>query len=155
MTGSCVFCAIVAGKTAASVVHQDEHTMTFIDLRQFHPGHVLVIPRRHFPDIRDMDELSAHAVMSAVMRASRAVTAEFPNDGISIWHSAGEGANQEVPHAHFHVHPRYFGDRVMDVYPAAPVLPARAILDEFSTRLARHFHTAAHSFDISDPASSK
>ena len=153
MTGSCVFCAIVAGKTAASVVHQDEHTMTFIDLRQFHPGHVLVIPRRHFPDIRDMDELSAHAVMSAVMRASRALTAEFPNDGVSIWHSAGEGANQEVPHAHFHVHPRYVGDKVLQIYPAGPALPERAVLEELASRLASRFHGPACSYEHGDPTS--
>jgi len=40
-----VFCAIVAGDEPASVVFEDELTMAFLDIRQFHPGHVLVIPK--------------------------------------------------------------------------------------------------------------
>ena len=42
----CVFCAIVAGRLTASIVAEDAVTMAFVDLRQFHPGHVLVRKRR-------------------------------------------------------------------------------------------------------------
>ena len=49
----CLFCEIAAGRQAASVVSQDELTLAFLDLRQFHPGHTLVIPRAHIPDIRE------------------------------------------------------------------------------------------------------
>jgi histidine triad (HIT) family protein len=132
---SCVFCEIATGRLEASVVAHDALTITFIDLRQFHPGHVLVIPRQHFNDIRDMDDASLQAVMSAVARVARAIDQVFPGDGLSIWHSAGEGANQEVPHAHFHVHPRFFKDRLLDVYPHAPKTPSRASLDAIAGRL--------------------
>jgi diadenosine tetraphosphate (Ap4A) HIT family hydrolase len=43
----CVFCEIVRGAEPASVVWEDELTMAFMDRRQFHPGHTLVIPRQH------------------------------------------------------------------------------------------------------------
>jgi histidine triad (HIT) family protein len=135
MSDTCVFCEIAARRCEASIVVDDALTVTFVDLRQFHSGHVLVIPRRHFNDIRDMDETSLQAVMSAVARAARAVDRAFPGDGLSIWHSAGEGANQEVPHAHFHVHPRRLGDQFFDVYPRAPETPARASLDAIAGRL--------------------
>ena len=132
---ACVFCAIAAGRAAASIIASDETTMAFLDLRQFHPGHVLVIPRRHIPDIRDVDDATAAAVMLSVARVARAVDRVFPSDGLSIWHSAGEGANQEVPHLHFHVHPRRFGDDVLRVYPSSPAAPRRAVLDGWANDL--------------------
>jgi histidine triad (HIT) family protein len=73
--------------------------------------------------------------MHGVARVARAVDRVFPSDGLSIWHSAGEGANQEVPHLHFHVHPRRRGDDVLRVYPASPELPRRAVLEEWAGRL--------------------
>lgn len=131
----CVFCRIVAGTTPASVIAEDELTIAFLDLRQFHPGHVLVVPRRHVADIRSVDAVTASAVMLATARVARAVDGLFPNDGLSVWHSAGEGANQEVPHLHFHVHPRRFGDDVLRVYPSMPAHPPRAVLDRWAGEL--------------------
>ena len=131
----CVFCAVAAGEAPASVVAADALTLAFLDLRQYHPGHVLVIPRAHVPDVRAADDATAEALMRAVARVARAVDRAFPGDGLSVWHSAGPGANQEVPHLHFHVHPRRLGDGVLQVYPAPPACPDRATLDAWATRL--------------------
>jgi len=132
---ACIFCAVVAGREPASIVVSDAATLAFMDVRQYHPGHVLVIPRRHVQDIRDADDAMASALMRVVAHVARAVASTFPNDGLSVWHSAGIGANQEVPHLHFHVHPRRIGDDVFRVYPAPPALPNRIALDEWADRL--------------------
>ena len=131
----CVFCDIVEGRVPASVVAADAFTVAFMDVRQYHPGHVLIIPRRHISDIREMDDMTGAALMRTLGRVARAVDGAFPNDGLSIWHSAGEGANQEVPHLHFHVHPRRFSDDVLRVYPAAPTLPERGTLDKWAEEI--------------------
>lgn len=128
----CAFCAIVAREIPASVVWEDDLSVAFLDLRQFHPGHVLIVPRTHFGDLRHADAASAAAVMHTTARVMRAVGTIFPNDGLSVWHSAGEGANQEVPHLHFHVHPRRLGDGVLEVYPSPPDHPPRAQLDAWA-----------------------
>jgi dihydrofolate reductase len=39
----------------------------------------------------------------------------FPNQGLSVWHSIGEAAFQEVPHLHIHIHPRLTGDNLLYV----------------------------------------
>ena len=134
---SCAFCDIVAGRTPATVVASDALTMAFLDLRQFHPGHVLVVPRAHVADIRDADPATAAAVISSVARVARAVAGTFPHEGLSVWHSIGPAADQEVPHLHFHVHPRRLHDGVLRVYPSPPALPDRGTLDEWGIRL-RH-----------------
>ncbi len=137
MTSACVFCEIAARRAAASIVHVDTLTLAFVDLRQFHPGHTLVIPRRHLADIRELDPETGAALITTLAQISRAVSAEFPNQGLSIWHSVGEAAIQEVPHLHFHVHPRLIGDKVLRIYPAAPATPARDVLECYAQRLRR------------------
>jgi histidine triad (HIT) family protein len=123
----------------ASIVYQDKLTMAFVDLRQFHPGHVLVIPKKHFNDVRDLDEHTGAALMSTVARVTRAVAKAFPNEGLSLWHSIGEAAFQEVPHLHIHIHPRKRDDDFLCVYPDK--LPSEAdpkTRDEIAARVREH-----------------
>ena len=126
------------GSQAASIVWEDDSTVAAVDLRQFHAGHVLVMPRRHLSDVRDLDHETGAAVMSTLVRMTRAVSAAFPNQGMSLWHSIGEAAFQEVPHLHIHVHPRILDDGLLKIYPRAPPLPVRAELDEYAAMLRAH-----------------
>ena len=139
----CVFCSIVNGAEPASIVFEDALTMAFIDLRQFNAGHTLVVPRAHIPDIRDLDDATGAALMATTARIARAVSSAFPNDGLSLWQSVGPAAFQEVPHLHFHVHPRLPGDGVLDVYPSAPPTPDRQDLEGYAIRLRQQLRLTA------------
>jgi histidine triad (HIT) family protein len=132
---NCTFCAILAGHLPTTIVSEDAHAIAVVDLRQFHEGHVLVIPRRHVSDIRAADDATIVATMRMVARVSRAVDRCFPLDGLSIWHSAGAGANQEVPHLHIHVHPRYIGDGLLRIYPSWAEEPSRITLSAIGEKL--------------------
>jgi histidine triad (HIT) family protein len=135
MEEHCIFCEIAHGRAAASIVYQDELTMAFVDLRQFHPGHTLVIPRRHLADVRDLDEVVGAALMSTLCRITRAVGDAFENEGLSLWHSIGPAAFQEVPHLHFHVHPRKTGDDFLRVYPGQLPTSDRATRELYAARI--------------------
>lgn len=138
MATGCVFCAIASGSAPASVVCGNDLAMAIVDLRQFHPGHVLVIPRDHFRDVRELDDTTGAAVMAMVSRVTRAVGRAFPNQGLSLWHSIGEAAFQEVPHLHVHIHPRLVGDDVLRVYPRLPANTERSTLDSYASILRSH-----------------
>jgi histidine triad (HIT) family protein len=131
----CLFCELIAGRLEASIIEANERVLAVIDVRQFHPGHVLVMPRRHIPDIRVLDRPTGTALMRMAIEMARVVDRVFPSDGLSVWHSAGAGANQEVPHLHIHIHPRRIGDDLLRVYPAWAPHPSRQILDEWALRL--------------------
>ncbi|BAH39219.1 MAG TPA: HIT domain-containing protein [Gemmatimonas aurantiaca] len=120
MTDHCIFCQIVERSAQASIVLDDEKTLAFIDLRQANPGHVLVIPKVHINDVRDLDPETGAALMQSVSRVTRAVGLAFPNNGLSLWHSIGEAAFQEVPHLHIHIHPRLDHDNILRVYETLP-----------------------------------
>ena len=117
MVIECVFCEIMAGRAPADVVYQDDLTVAFIDPRQHNPGHVLVVPRTHINDIRELDPRTGAQLMDTLIKIARAVSQAFPNEGMSLWHSIGAAAFQEVPH--MHVHPRRLGDGLLRVYPGA------------------------------------
>lgn len=137
MSDACVFCEIMAGRIPATIVASDDDVVAFMDVRQANAGHVLVVTRAHINDIRDATDAQAGAVLRMVARVSRAVSMAFPNDGLTVWHSAGAGAHQEVPHLHFHVHPRLIEDGLLRVYPASPALPDRAALEALGERVRR------------------
>ena len=138
MSEACVFCDIARGAEPASLVWEDDLTLAFMDNRQFHPGHTLVIPRRHLCDVRDLDEPVGAALMASVARITRAVAAAFPNQGLSLWHPIGEAADQEVPHLHIHVHPRLLEDRLLRVYPSPAFVPDKSVRDRYAATLRSH-----------------
>lgn len=120
MADPCTFCEIVGGRVPAEIVWADEWTVAFVDLRQPNEGHTLVIPRRHVPDARALDEETGAALLRTALRVLQAVDRAFPSDGMSLWHSIGPGAFQEVPHLHLHILPRRTGDGLLEVYPDPP-----------------------------------
>lgn len=140
MVDGCVFCAIARGSAPASIVCENDLALAVVDLRQFHPGHTLVIPRGHFNDVRELDDTTGAALMAMVTRVTRAVGRAFPNQGLSLWHSIGEAAFQEVPHLHLHVHPRLIGDDVLRVYPKVPTNTERSTLDSYAAILRSHLN---------------
>jgi histidine triad (HIT) family protein len=131
----CVFCEIMAGRAPADVVYEDDLTVAFFDPRQHNPGHVLVVPRTHINDIRELDPATCAGLMDTLIKIAKAVDRSFPNDGMSLWHSIGPAAFQEVPHMHMHVHPRRLGDGLLRVYPGVPVDADPAVRASYAERL--------------------
>jgi histidine triad (HIT) family protein len=131
----CVFCEILAGRAPGDIVYEDDLTAAFIDPRQHNPGHVLVVPRAHIVDIRHLDQQTGAQLMNALIIIARAVDRAFPSEGMSLWHSVGPAAFQEVPHMHMHVHPRKLGDGLLRVYPGATVDAEPLIRAAYAERL--------------------
>jgi diadenosine tetraphosphate (Ap4A) HIT family hydrolase len=111
MTGDCVFCRVVAGEVEASLVHEDERTVAFMDLRPVTPGHLLVVPRAHadgLPDLEPDDGAQMFRVGQAAAAAVR--RSSLRCEGVNLFLADGEAAGQEVFHVHLHVVPRFDGD---------------------------------------------
>ena len=47
----CLFCKIVAGELPATIVAEDERTVSFMDINPATRGHALVVPREHAADL--------------------------------------------------------------------------------------------------------
>jgi histidine triad (HIT) family protein len=129
----CVFCRIVARQIPATVVHEDEHALAFMDIGQVNPGHVLVAVKRHAADVFALDEAQAAAVFRAAARLSRAIRDAFSPAGLSIYQANGTVAGQTVFHFHLHLLPRHEGDGMALTWPVKN--PAREKLLEYAEKI--------------------
>ena len=106
----CIFCRIVARQIPATVVHEDEHTLAFMDLGQVNPGHVLVTLKTHVDNVFGLQPGQASAIAVAASRIARAIRAAFAPHGLSVYQANGKAAGQTVFHYHVHLVPRFEGD---------------------------------------------
>ncbi|MFT3873255.1 MAG: HIT family protein [Nocardioides sp.] len=107
----CIFCAIAAHEVEASLLHEDETVVGFMDLSPVTPGHLLVVPRKHAVGPEDVDlETSAHVWSVDHQMAKALRRSGLQCDGINVFLADGEVAFQEVFHFHLHVFPRFSGD---------------------------------------------
>ncbi|MBM4384375.1 MAG: HIT family protein [Deltaproteobacteria bacterium] len=106
----CIFCKIVAGLAPAARVHEDELTVSFMDLFPASRGHLLVVPKRHFSDILGADEASLVRVAANSRRIALALKRALAPDGIGVHQLNGAAAGQTVFHYHMHLIPRRMGD---------------------------------------------
>ncbi|MGW1073380.1 HIT family protein [Streptomyces sp. NPDC002537] len=108
MTSSCVFCAVVAGESAAHRVFEDGTAVAFLDARPLFPGHVLVVPRRHAETLVDLPAEEVGPFFTRVQRVAGAVERGMGAAGSFV--AANNRISQSVPHFHVHVVPRNHKD---------------------------------------------
>jgi len=129
----CVFCRIVARQIPATLVHEDEHTLAFMDLGQVNPGHVLVAVKAHAENLYALNDAQAGAVLRAAARVARAIRDAFKPEGLSVYQANGKAAGQTVFHYHVHLVPRHDGDGMALTWPVKN--PPREQLEEYAARI--------------------
>ncbi len=116
----CIFCKIVAGELPASIVAEDERTISFMDINPATRGHALAIPREHTTDLLSIDPSELAAVAAAAQRLASRAKQSLGADGVSLINSCGAAAWQTVFHFHIHVIPRYLDDPLKLPWVPAP-----------------------------------
>ncbi|HEY4488596.1 MAG TPA: HIT family protein [Candidatus Paceibacterota bacterium] len=106
----CVFCKIVAGELPSYKLYEDDKTLAFLDIHPVHPGHTLVIPKRHSENIFEIDSGDWMAVAQTVRTVAPAIETATKADGVNLLMNNRETAGQVVGHAHVHLIPRFRGD---------------------------------------------
>ncbi|MDO4784243.1 MAG: HIT family protein [Propionibacteriaceae bacterium] len=102
----CLFCRIVAGEIPCRRVYEDDFALAFLDINPWHPGHTLVIPKRHVADALDAPEALTE-ISGAVHTTATLLRERLEADGMNLLSNAGAVAGQEVFHLHVHLIPRY------------------------------------------------
>jgi histidine triad (HIT) family protein len=116
----CIFCKILAGELPASIVDEDERTVSFMDINPATRGHALVIPRAHSRDLLNIEPDDLAAVAMAAKRLAERVNERLEAAGVNVINSCGAAAWQTVFHFHVHVIPRYAGDPLRLPWVPAP-----------------------------------
>ena len=104
MNEACVFCRIINGDLAGSVVFEDETSIAVLDHRPLFPGHCLLLPRSHYETLTELPGNLIGGLFSNVQLLSGAVEQALEAEGTFI--AINNRVSQSVPHLHVHIVPR-------------------------------------------------
>src|SRR4051794_12854404 len=114
----CAFCAIARDEDqSVEVVCEGETWIAFFPLDPATPGHTLVIPRIHVPDLWAAPPDLVQELMHGVLRVGAAINSAMKPEGMNLITSAGKAAEQTVFHFHLHVVPRWRQDGFGRIWP--------------------------------------
>jgi histidine triad (HIT) family protein len=136
---SCIFCKIAVKQAPASIIHEDDSVMAFLDIRPLNLGHSLVIPKKHYVDIFDTPKSQLCQIHMVSKMVSPAIKKATNADGISIIQQNGKAAGQDIFHLHVHVVPRFEGQKLPSFSELREV--DRAKLDELGKKIRQHLET--------------
>ena len=101
----CLFCKIVAGEIPAKIVKRSTGALAFRDIDAKAPVHVLVVPTRHIPAVRDAKGQDGERLLGRLLAFAAEVASELglDGDGYRVVTNTGKNAGQSVDHLHLHV----------------------------------------------------
>lgn len=115
-----VFSKIIRRELPAEIVYEDEETLAFLDNGPISLGHTLVVPKKAFRNVFDVDEATWLAVMRTVRKIAPIVRDAVGAKGVHINSNHEPEAGQVVFHLHVHIIPRH--DRgEFDTWPSKEV----------------------------------
>lgn len=106
----CIFCEIIQGRIPCEQVYATRTILAFLDIAPVHPGHVLVVPKTHYPTLAEIPMELGNDLLEALRRVSGAVMRGVNAAGLNVIMNNHRVAGQLVDHAHFHVIPRHEND---------------------------------------------
>ena len=112
----CIFCKIAKGEVPSKKVYEDDDIIAFLDINPANKGHTLVASKNHYENIFSVDEEILKKMISVVKVIAEKIKNSLECDGINIMQNNGKHAGQLVNHIHFHIIPRFPGDRVLITY---------------------------------------
>lgn len=104
----CLGCRLSNQIEPVNVVYENEYVCCFLDIEPFNEGHTLILPKKHYLDVEELDNETANAIMLASMTISKALKKLFNPDGITICQNGGKF--NDLTHYHLHVIPRFEGE---------------------------------------------
>jgi histidine triad (HIT) family protein len=104
LTEECIFCKIVSGDVPAKVVYRDDEVLAFEDIKPAAPVHLLIIPLRHIPSVRDVGEDDGEILVKMIQTANHlAREKDIFEHGFRLNINVGPNGGQTVYHLHLHL----------------------------------------------------
>lgn len=104
---NCLFCNIINKTEEAYVLYENDDVIVFLDKfpKEDHPGHTLVVPKKHQRLIYEND--FDFNIINEVNKTARLLIDKLKCDGIKVANNNERIADQVVDHVHIHVIPYY------------------------------------------------
>ncbi|NMB56776.1 HIT domain-containing protein [Candidatus Beckwithbacteria bacterium] len=126
----CIFCKIVKGQLPAYKIYEDENFLAFLDIMPAAAGHTLVIPKKHFRWIWEVEPFNEYMnVCRKIAQHFQKITGE--EKVLEIVEGMG------VFHAHVHLIPNIEKNKVDRIVELLTSLQTARITDEKSQELVK------------------
>lgn len=97
----CIFCKIACGELNTNFILETEDYVSFNDINPQAPVHALVIPKKHFSTLNDMDDSELMGKLLDGAKQTAKKLGIFENYRVVA--NIGKEAGQAVFHIHLHV----------------------------------------------------
>ncbi|RHW43340.1 HIT family protein [Neobacillus notoginsengisoli] len=104
----CIFCKIITKEADAQILFENEYVCCFLDKYPINKGHVLVVPKKHYPEFTQVDQDSLSKIIITAKRIAAQLQKVLNPDGITIMQN--NGVFKDVNHYHMHIIPRFLND---------------------------------------------
>lgn len=94
----CIFCKIANGEIPSHKVYEDSSFVAFLDINPRAPGHVQVIPKKHYRWVWDVPNIAEY--FEIAQKIANAQRKAFSTEMI-----LSRVTGEEVPHAHVWLYP--------------------------------------------------
>ena len=98
----CLFCKIASGEIPSAKVYEDDEILAFRDIAPAAPEHVLIIPKKHYDSVMQLDDDALLARMFAAAREI-AKTCGISESGFRLIINTGKDGGHTVGHLHMHM----------------------------------------------------
>lgn len=101
----CIFCKIVNKEMDTQFEKETEHLVVFKDIHPQAPVHLLIVPKKHFKDITEVDDATWKEIKDVAVGIARSKSLT----GFRLVNNAGDSA--AVAHMHVHLLGEVSADR--------------------------------------------
>lgn len=105
----CILCAVAQDDPRVDnlVVYRHNGHFITLNLYPYNPGHIMIVPARHYLDVREMEEqevLDTHRLQTLSLNVLEKV---YHPGGFNIGYNVGKTSGASIPHIHLQIVPRY------------------------------------------------
>ncbi|MBR3898615.1 MAG: HIT domain-containing protein [Bacilli bacterium] len=100
-----IFCKIINGEIPSYTIYEDDIVKVFLDVNPTVNGHSLIVPKKHYKDIYDIDNDTLMHIINIVRKLGPEIEKKLNADGITL--TQNNGLFEEVKHFHLHIRPQY------------------------------------------------
>lgn len=109
----CLFCKIANGEIPSFKIYEDDTTIAFLDINPDSNGHTLIIPKKHYQNLDDIDMDTLNSIYKSAKKVKKLLEEKLGCEGMSLLQN--NGFVQEVKHYHLHLKPFYKGIHTIEL----------------------------------------
>lgn len=100
----CIFCKIINKELPSTIYYEDDKVIAIKDINPAAPVHVLILPKEHIVNVKDINESNAQILIDIQLAANKvAQDLGIADKGYRLITNCGALAGQTVFHLHYHL----------------------------------------------------